>query len=199
MILFAGENVYSAEVERVVASHAAVHLAAVYGVPDPSGQFGELVKAVVQLKDGDYGWVKAVQEIDAQAGREVERENRRAFGLGILSLLLLAHFPRFLLPDQPLLLLDPPHEQVGHPEGVKEIARALVGASLLLQSEATPPLEARSDLCRRYTLLAPGLHWINPCWGCVGSRCRAFPNYNQPELAGPVGAGRRCISSQLIL
>ena len=44
--------VYSAEVERVVASHAAVHLAAVYGVPDPSGQFGELVKAVVQLKDG---------------------------------------------------------------------------------------------------------------------------------------------------
>ena len=40
MILFAGENVYSAEVERVVASHAAVHLAAVYGVPDPSGQFG---------------------------------------------------------------------------------------------------------------------------------------------------------------
>ena len=52
MILFAGENVYSAEVERVVASHAAVHLAAVYGVPDPSGQFGELVKAVVQLKDG---------------------------------------------------------------------------------------------------------------------------------------------------
>jgi hypothetical protein len=25
-----------------------------------------------------------------------------------LSLLLLAHFPRFLLPDQPLLLLDPP-------------------------------------------------------------------------------------------
>ena len=37
---------------------------------------------LVQLKDGDYGWVKAVQEIDAQAGREVERENRRAFGLG---------------------------------------------------------------------------------------------------------------------
>ena len=75
----------------------------------------------------------------------------------------------------------------------------IVGASLLLQSEATPPLEARSDLCRRYTLLAPGLKWTNPCWGCVGSRCRAFPNYNQPELAGRVGAGRRCISSQLIL
>jgi hypothetical protein len=45
MILFAGENVYSAEVERVVMSHPAVALGAVYGVPDPSGQFGELVKA----------------------------------------------------------------------------------------------------------------------------------------------------------
>ena len=51
-LLFAGENVYCAEVERVVASHPSVALGAVYGVPDPSGQFGELVKAVVQLRPG---------------------------------------------------------------------------------------------------------------------------------------------------
>ena len=49
MILFAGENVYSAEVERVIYEHPAVEMAAVFGVPDPSGQFGELVKAVVQV------------------------------------------------------------------------------------------------------------------------------------------------------
>ena len=52
MILFAGENVYAAEVERVLYEHPSVQMAAVFGVPDPGGQFGELVKAVVQLKPG---------------------------------------------------------------------------------------------------------------------------------------------------
>ena len=49
-------------------------------------------------------------------------------------------------------------------------------------------------------LLVRRLHWTNACWECVGSRCRAFPNYNQPELAGRVGAGRRCaVAVRLIL
>ena len=40
MILFGGENVYAAEVERVVGSHEAVQLCAVIGVPDPNGLMG---------------------------------------------------------------------------------------------------------------------------------------------------------------
>ena len=49
MILFAGENVYPMEVERVIYEHPAVDVAAVIGIPDKT--YGELVKAVVQLKE----------------------------------------------------------------------------------------------------------------------------------------------------
>jgi len=50
MIITGGENVYSVEVENVLYKHPAVLEAAVIGVPDP--KWGEAVKAVVVLKDG---------------------------------------------------------------------------------------------------------------------------------------------------
>ncbi|GAA1742491.1 long-chain-fatty-acid--CoA ligase [Aeromicrobium alkaliterrae] len=50
MIITGGENVYSPEVERVLAEHPAVLEAAVIGVPDE--RWGETVKAVVALRPG---------------------------------------------------------------------------------------------------------------------------------------------------
>ena len=48
MIITGGENVYSPEVERVLAEHPAVQELAVIGVPDD--KWGETVKAVVAFK-----------------------------------------------------------------------------------------------------------------------------------------------------
>ena len=50
MIITGGENVYSTEVENVVAQHPAVLQCAVIGIPDP--QWGETVHAVVVVKPG---------------------------------------------------------------------------------------------------------------------------------------------------
>jgi acyl-CoA synthetase (AMP-forming)/AMP-acid ligase II len=50
MIISGGFNVYSAEVEQVIASHPAVQECAVVGVPDD--KWGEAVRAVVELKAG---------------------------------------------------------------------------------------------------------------------------------------------------
>lgn len=50
MIITGGENVYSPEVERVLAEHPAVQEIAIIGVPD--GRWGETVKAVVAFKPG---------------------------------------------------------------------------------------------------------------------------------------------------
>ncbi|MGI8522363.1 MAG: long-chain-fatty-acid--CoA ligase [Nocardioides sp.] len=50
MIITGGENVYSPEIERVLAEHAAVMEVAVIGVPD--ARWGETVKAVVSLNPG---------------------------------------------------------------------------------------------------------------------------------------------------
>lgn len=50
MIIYAGENVYPAEVERAIYSHEAVAEVAVIGVPDQ--RWGESIKALVVLKPG---------------------------------------------------------------------------------------------------------------------------------------------------
>jgi long-chain acyl-CoA synthetase len=50
MIVTGGENVYSAEVENVLARHPAVLVCSVIGIP--SEQWGESVHAVVVLKPG---------------------------------------------------------------------------------------------------------------------------------------------------
>src|SRR5690242_7909091 len=50
MIITGGENVYSPEVEQVVAEHPAVAEVAVIGVPDD--RWGEAVKAVIALRPG---------------------------------------------------------------------------------------------------------------------------------------------------
>lgn len=50
MIVTGGFNVFSAEVEHVIAAHPAVEDCAVVGVPDD--KWGEAVKAVIQLKPG---------------------------------------------------------------------------------------------------------------------------------------------------
>ncbi|MEE1556454.1 MAG: long-chain fatty acid--CoA ligase, partial [Alphaproteobacteria bacterium] len=50
MIISGGENIYTAEVERIVHEHPAVLEAAVVGLPDE--RWGELVTAMVVLREG---------------------------------------------------------------------------------------------------------------------------------------------------
>ncbi|HEX7384982.1 MAG TPA: fatty acid--CoA ligase, partial [Burkholderiaceae bacterium] len=50
MIISGGENIYPAEIERVLAEHPALRDVAVIGVPDE--QWGEVPKAVVVLEPG---------------------------------------------------------------------------------------------------------------------------------------------------
>ncbi len=52
MIVSGGENIYPAEIENVLAGHAAIGEVAVIGVPDE--KWGETVKAVVALKSGRH-------------------------------------------------------------------------------------------------------------------------------------------------
>ena len=52
MVLRAGENVYCAEVESVLAAHGSVQEVAVFGLPDV--QLGEAVVAVVRLGGADH-------------------------------------------------------------------------------------------------------------------------------------------------
>ena len=53
MIISGGVNIYPAEIEGALASHSSVEDVAVIGVPDD--EFGESVKAVVQLVPGIVG------------------------------------------------------------------------------------------------------------------------------------------------
>jgi long-chain acyl-CoA synthetase len=65
MIISGGVNIYPAEVEAVLHAHPSVMDAAVVGVPDE--QWGESVKAVVQLRPGEKA--TAEELIDFCAGR----------------------------------------------------------------------------------------------------------------------------------
>lgn len=60
MIITGGENVYSTEVEQVIAKHPAVATCAVIGVPDDT--YGESVHAVVVLKDGRTATADEIRE-----------------------------------------------------------------------------------------------------------------------------------------
>jgi acyl-CoA synthetase (AMP-forming)/AMP-acid ligase II len=98
MIISGGENIYSPEIERVLAEHPAVMEVAVIGVPDDT--WGETVKAVVSLKPGAeateedlVGWCrdrlahyKCPRSVDVVAalprnptGKILKRELRRPY------------------------------------------------------------------------------------------------------------------------
>ncbi len=59
-----GENVYPAEVEAVILEHPAVKAVSVIGVPDP--KFGEGIKAVCVLKEGESLTLKELGEFVAE-------------------------------------------------------------------------------------------------------------------------------------
>src|SRR5207245_6791043 len=50
MIISGGENIFPNDIEEILYKHAAVHMAAVVGAPDPT--WGEIVVAVVTRKPG---------------------------------------------------------------------------------------------------------------------------------------------------
>jgi acyl-CoA synthetase (AMP-forming)/AMP-acid ligase II len=60
MNIYAGENVYPAEVENALCGHPAVAEAAVFGVPDD--RWGELVRAVVVLHPGAEATPSQIQQ-----------------------------------------------------------------------------------------------------------------------------------------
>lgn len=65
LIKSGGENVYPAEVEKVILQHTAVAKTVVFGVPD--SRWGEAIKAVCQLKEGQG--LEAQELIDFVAQR----------------------------------------------------------------------------------------------------------------------------------
>ena len=73
MIITGGENVYSVEVENVVAKHPAVAAVAVIGLPDE--QWGERVHAVVVLQPEQTVSLEEIQAIAREhiAGYKVPR------------------------------------------------------------------------------------------------------------------------------
>ena len=68
MIITGGENVYSTEVEYALYEHASVLECAVLGVPDE--KWGEAVKAVVVLKEGQQcEEAELIEFVRAKLGR----------------------------------------------------------------------------------------------------------------------------------
>ena len=73
MIITGGENVYSVEVENVVAKHPAVAACAVIGIPDE--QWGERVHAVVVLQPGATVSLEELKDLSREhiAGYKIPR------------------------------------------------------------------------------------------------------------------------------
>jgi long-chain acyl-CoA synthetase len=63
MIISGGVNIYPAEIESVLVTHDAVADAAVFGIP--SEDFGEEVKAVVELRQGREATGALASELEA--------------------------------------------------------------------------------------------------------------------------------------
>jgi len=60
MIISGGENIYPQEIEAVLYKHPKILEAAVIGVPDP--EWGESVKAVVVLKQGEQATAQEIMD-----------------------------------------------------------------------------------------------------------------------------------------
>ncbi|MGE2727594.1 AMP-binding protein [Mycolicibacterium pulveris] len=69
MIISGGVNIYPAEVEGVLSSHPAVADVAVVGIPDP--EWGEQVKAVVELVDGTQPSAELAADIIAYSRKHL--------------------------------------------------------------------------------------------------------------------------------
>ncbi len=76
MVLVGGFNVYPAEVEAVLGTHAKVEMSAVVGIPDP--RLGEVPCAFVKLKRGESGTAEEIIEFcrGKMANMKVPREVR---------------------------------------------------------------------------------------------------------------------------
>lgn len=61
MVITGGFNVFTVEVEQAILSHPAVRECAVIGIPDD--KWGEAIKAVVELKDGQTASAEEIQQI----------------------------------------------------------------------------------------------------------------------------------------
>ncbi len=69
LIISGGVNIYPAEIEQVLGIHPAVRDVAVFGVPD--AEWGEHVKAAVQLEPGIHGNTTLVEELKAYCKSEL--------------------------------------------------------------------------------------------------------------------------------
>jgi long-chain acyl-CoA synthetase len=68
MLIVSGFKVYSVHVEEVMTKHPNIQILAIIGVPNPDRPGAEIVKAVVQLKEG----VEATEEVKASIQKYAE-------------------------------------------------------------------------------------------------------------------------------
>ena len=80
MILRAGENVYSAQVESAIYEHPAVYEAAVFGLPNE--RLGEEVAAVVMVRDGMDLTLDELRQISSTAHRGLHDPDARRLHAG---------------------------------------------------------------------------------------------------------------------
>lgn len=71
MIISGGVNIYPAEIEQAFIDHPAIADVAVFGIPNP--EWGEEVKAVIQLKDADQATDAMAQQLLDYAKGKVAR------------------------------------------------------------------------------------------------------------------------------